>query len=195
MKVRTLFVLVFATICSGCTDTIPEFEGLDPSQLPRPLFSGKTINTMTLTSLSENLLISGECDSRVSGLKAQIIGFKKWDEISEFTFDPFDSDCKDEKFSFSLKSLSQMGFNPSSQFSLNLELKSVTVAGDSLASTVTLIYIPAGKSSPPGMHISSSGGVSSSASYVVKSSVKFSHNNNQSSASYILKTGQANHAP
>lgn len=140
---RFIFPSVLLFLAASCTKSVTQFDTLDSSRIPQPLFSGQTQLTVSVSDPNANFTVSGSCDSRVDSLQFRLASFHEWDQASQFAVANVASvDCKGSgQFSFVLPSLNSLGiYNTTRAVRAQLEARAVTNVGLSSTSTLILEY-------------------------------------------------------
>lgn len=123
----------------GCTKGEPTFELLGASGLPQLLFGGKKSLSLTTNSLSANFPVTGTCDNKISGAVASISALPGM-TLEQMT-SALQIDCEtDGTFSFTIKSLADLGLTPTIGTTYTIEIRAQTTAGLSRASIIKLTY-------------------------------------------------------
>jgi hypothetical protein len=161
---KLTLVIVFSFITLGCTKGVPGFSTLDSSNLPQPLFSGATEETITASSPLQTFAISGDCDSRITDIAGSAEGTAKtFSTLGAMAVSSVSIDCSASgHFSFTLKSLADLGFSPDSGLTYNVDLRAITNGGISNASVIHITYSPG--AGPDPKHILLTGGSTASSS-------------------------------
>ncbi len=198
--------MVVVLFSFGCTKGAPTFETLDSSNIPQPTFSGLTYKSVTTATPSATFPILGECDPRISGLLASAVGVSGSQSINSFAVSTVSVTCaSDGKFSFTLKSLTDLGFTISDNRTYQVEVRGITDAGISRPSTIRILYL-----APKRIFITSGGTQSNtvgprlSIGTTFQAEVRLGHLINdysngaemkaKTSASFIMKSGAAESA-
>lgn len=108
-----------------------------------PKFSGATVKNLSTTSTARTFNIQGECDRKITGLKAQAVGVTStFSAVSELSVGTPVIQCSSQgTFSFELKSLNALGFtsiNDGDRF--EIRLRATTSSGLSRASLIYITY-------------------------------------------------------
>lgn len=204
--VKARYVIVALMFSLGCTKGSPSFETLDIGNIPRPTFAGLSFKSVTTATPSATFAIQGECDRRISGLLATVVGISSAQGVNSVAVSGSSVTCaSDQKFSFTLKSLAALGFAVSDNRTYEVELRAITDAGVSLPSTIRILYL-----TPKRIFITSGGTqsqtvgprLSSGATY--QAEVRLGHLINnyataaemkaKTSANFIMKSGAAESA-
>ena len=173
----------------GCEGGVPDFEGLGKDKIPQPTLAGKTKSSITLTSPDQLIPITGECDARVQGLEVKINGHTDWSPPASLSAATPQVSCSENKsFYLSLKSLGDLGYwDTGVEFSFEIHLHSLTKAGPSGDSVVTVYYkLPASTKGPLG-NLSSAAKTSTSANYKARGRVNSGQSASSSSANYKME--------
>lgn len=135
-------MLISVLFTFGCTKGAPSFETLDPSNIPQPLFSGLTYRSLTTATPTATFPVIGECDPRITGLLATVVGVSSAQSLSAISTAPVNVTCATNgKFSFTLTSLNAMGFSISDNRTYEVELRAVTDGGVSRPSVIRVLYL------------------------------------------------------
>src|SRR3569623_1638265 len=123
--------IVFSFITLGCTKGVPGFNTLDSSNLPQPLFSGATEESIVASSPLETFAISGDCDSRITDIAGSAEGTAStFSTLSAMATSGVTVGCSSSgHFSFTLKSLTDLGYTPANGTSYNIDLRGVPSGG------------------------------------------------------------------
>lgn len=187
MSVRLRFgILTCAIGLVGCTNAKPQFATLDG--IPQPLYFGQVSHTISITSTTSDIPVSGTCDKRIDRMEFRIQGYQDWGPASGFANGAVTDDCKTNgTFAFNLKSLSAMSvWNLTQTVRFTLEAKSIYSVGDSNISLLKIEYvIPVGVA-PGQFRMSQGGGASTSGSFSARSSIGFISGAKSSSSSFTV---------
>lgn len=190
---RFLYFGFFALSLLGCEGGVPEFSELGSNNLPIPTFSGKSTTTITLTSPTQTISLTGECDQRVKDIEVQFKDLSQWGGASEFSLTPPSINCEksSHSFSLSLKGLSQLGFwgQLTQPITFQISLRSSTKIGPSGSSTVNVFYRPADSGKSPLGNISSGSDSSSSSNYKLDARINFGNTQSSASPNYRVEGG------
>lgn len=189
MRPLLLSFLLFGVV--GCSDPTASFTESSEANIPQPTFNGKTAEQITVTSPFTDILVSGECDSRSKALETRMDGSSQWSAITSIAANTPVINCQEKVFSFTVPSLNKLNKNISKSVQLTIEVKALTVAGYSKASTLTILYKPSEskKGNPPGFALGSAGGSQSSASFKLKSRLSHTGRTSMSSNRFQLQSG------
>ena len=164
-----VIILVGSTFLLGCEGGEPDFENLGKDKIPQPTLAGKTKSSITLTSPTQLIPLTGECDSRVQDLEIKIKDHTNWEAPSALAASTPQITCSENKsFFVNLKSVGDLGYwNTGVEFNFEIHLHSLTKAGPSRDSIVTVHYkLPASTKGPLG-NLSSGADTATSANYKV----------------------------
>jgi hypothetical protein len=135
----------------GCVKAEPEFETLDESKIPQPLFEGETTKTIAVADMFANITISGQCHPKIREIlirdpNGQSV-FSSLASLAVSSSVTCSTQCQaDGKgcFTFELTGLRALNQNmaPVAGQVFQFELKGVTAGGVSKASTLRLTYSP-----------------------------------------------------
>lgn len=130
----------------GCTKTAPEFEVLDEDRIPRPQFAGNTVLSLSTSNSASTFNIQGECDQKIRAIMGQAIGSAvSFSGLSALAVSGISVTCAaDQKFSFTLKSLADLGFTPQAGETYEVQLRGETSAGISKPSSIKITFTAAG---------------------------------------------------
>lgn len=134
----TCLILIIAT---GCTGATPEFETLNEEAIPRPTFSGAYLKQITTGDGTQTFAITGECHNKVkniNGMAVDTIG--SFSSVNSLGTSVNVTCATDGKFSFTLKSLTQLGYTLTEGKTYEIQLRSETVAGMSKPSSIKIFY-------------------------------------------------------
>ncbi|MBK7842109.1 MAG: hypothetical protein IPJ71_00220 [Bdellovibrionales bacterium] len=181
----------FILFLLGCEGGVPEFSELGSNRIPNPTFSGKSTTTITLTSPTQTIVLSGECDQRVQDIEVQFKDLSQWAGASEFSVAPPSLNCEKSSHSFSinLKGLTQLGFwgQLTQPLTFQIGLRSSTKIGPSGASTVNVLYRPVDSGKAPLGNVSSGSGSTSSGNYKLDARISFGNTQPSSSPNYRIE--------
>jgi hypothetical protein len=137
----------------GCTKGVPTFSTLDGNNIPQPMFLGATQETLNAASTAETFLITGQCDPKIQNIAGSAVGSAStFSTLSTMSTTPVTINCASSgQFSFTLKSLSDLGFNPQNNQTYDVQLRAITSGGVSNPSTVHIAYSTA--NGPDDKHI------------------------------------------
>lgn len=146
---RTLILAIPFLLSLGCTKGDPGFDVLDANNVPQPLFGGQTSKTVQTQTVADTPAINGECDYKIRGITAQVVGIDGADQpLSRIANSAVTVTCQsDGKFKFTLKTLAGLGFNPVMGTTYEILLRAQTSAGVSKASTLKIFYANVGGTS------------------------------------------------
>lgn len=197
MKQFSQYILFFSCLAlslTACKGGNPEFSDLDPSKIPRPTLSGKTVYSITLTSANQSIPLIGECDPRVLSIEVQIKDLSAWESAENFSSQAPVLKCGESSAAFSLniKSLSQLGYwsHLEQSFSFQLWLRAITKGGASSPTIITVNYKPeeaVGK--PPAGNVSVDARLSTSSNYKMDGRIQFGNSSTASSGQYKIRSG------
>jgi hypothetical protein len=174
MRTAKLLASVSALIALGCTKATPGFDTLDSSSIPQPLFSGATSETVSTTSNSTTFSISGTCDFKINSIVAQAVGAGSQGALSAVSVGTPTVDCQSSgKFSFTLKSLTDLGFSASENQTFVVNLYGMTTSGLSRASSINISFASPNSNGPKRMILTSGGTESSSSGPRLATSTDF----------------------
>lgn len=163
---RRLLLLLLASLLVGCTKGTTEFTTLDSSNLPQPLFNGAMSTSLSATSDATTFSISGQCDSKIRSIQAQIIGVgdTQTDLNHVATSSPTVTCTSNGTFSFTLKSLADLGFTVAENQTYEVQLRGDTSVGLSNASTIMIKFNNPDSNAPVGTLVTLGGTESSTSS-------------------------------
>ena len=127
----------------ACTKATPEFDLLDPNAIPQPKFDGATVKHLTTGSGALTFSITGECDPKIKSIQAKAINasamFSALDSVA--TSLPTVNCSSNGTFSFTLKSLTGLGYSPLTLGNTyEIQFKGLTSAGLSNPSSIYILY-------------------------------------------------------
>jgi hypothetical protein len=140
---RFVHVCLIAGFCwtsLACTKAATEFETLDQSSIPQPTFNGNTSRSFTTSNPAQTFSVSGECDTKIAGITASVIGGVSNVELSSIATAVSVSCQTSGVFSFTLNSLTALGFTPSVGQTYIVELVADTPSGPSNPSQIRITY-------------------------------------------------------
>jgi hypothetical protein len=148
--VRLAFVSALSALTLGCTKGSPNFDSLGADNIPQPLFSGATQETLNASSTSQTFSISGDCDSKIRDISGIAVGTPTgFASLASMAAGAVTVDCAATgHFSFTLKSLNDLGYTAISGQTYNIQLRAITSGGTSNPSTIHLAFSTAGGSDP-----------------------------------------------
>ncbi len=214
-KQSTVFIplVVVMMFSLGCTKGTPTFENLDNSTLPQPKLSGQTSKNVLTTSAGATSDISGECDPKIQDILATVVGVANSSSVglSSIATSVLVKCSNSGTFSFTLKSLTNLGVTLVENKTYVIELRGVTIAGVSRPSQLNLLYAPTGGSGPKRFVLTSGGTESTSTgpriatSTLYQAEVRIDHRSNfvadptaeraaviqKTSTNYRMKIGSA----
>jgi hypothetical protein len=205
MKIYQLYVIAtFMAASLGCTKGTPDFSTLGSDSVPQPKFSGATETSLTATSPSQIFSISGDCDTNIRDITGTAVGTATaFSTLTAMSTSGVTVNCSSTgTFSFTLKSLTDLGYTPVDGTTYDIQLRAITSGGTSNPSTIHIVYSSSGGASPNRILITSGGTESSSGERIssggghFKAQIRVSNRiNAYSSAStqdaMTLKTGGA----
>jgi hypothetical protein len=129
---------------------------LDQGVIPMPLFAGSNqLEVLSLTD-TQTYAIQGQCDHRIQSLSAAATGAANATNLQSMTTGGLNVTCaQDGQFSFTLKSLTDLGFAPQDNGTYTIQLFAVTRAGNSNPSTIRIVYSKEGGTGPKRILITS----------------------------------------
>ena len=136
----------------GCTQATPEFEVLDEDNIPRPTFDGEFSKVFPTDNGASTFAVSGECDRKIRALHGMPVGLTSTFEASmkSLVVSGVNLTCSsDGKFSFELKSLTDLGFTPVEGKVFEIQIRAETSAGFSKPSTIRIAYSKAAGTKHP----------------------------------------------
>lgn len=141
--VGRFLILGLSVFSLACTQATPEFEQLDPNNIPQPKFNGATTTTVTVTSTGNPVgVISGECNPKIRSISARAVNVvTAFSDLASITSTSSVTCSSDGKFTLTLKSLTDLGFSPLTlENTYEVQLKGFTSAGLSPASSIFIRY-------------------------------------------------------
>lgn len=131
----------------SCTKGQPDIQMISEDAIPRPLFTGNAMNNRTLKpiitdSSTTGFQIDGECDPKIASIQGLAVGSSN-SQISSVDFfaSSVSISCSsDGRFSFQLKSLTDLGYTPVEGTVYVIELRGVTSGGISKPSIIRITY-------------------------------------------------------
>lgn len=152
-------ISALALITLGCTKGTPNFTDLGADNLPQPMFSGKTSITIPTNNPAQTFAIVGQCDQKISDLLATANGTSSaFSTIAALVNSPVIVNCATSgTFSFTLKSLTDLGYSPLDGHTYDIELRGVTTGGISHASVIHIAFTSTGSPDPKHIMITSGG--------------------------------------
>jgi hypothetical protein len=140
MYKELIALLILWTFAIGCTKTDPVFESsLNSKSPPLTNLDGELSWSLATNDLTGMLNIFGICSDKSISIEWSTNNGNTWQSIENLT--PHDSDCTDQKFSFTLTNPNQYyNVNINQNQSLILLLRSISKLGKSNLSTLTVVY-------------------------------------------------------
>lgn len=136
-------ILIFSTAAAvvGCTKSSPSFEGLDSSNLPQPLFNGRSSVIKETASPATLYQVDGQCDPRIRDIVASVReGSSASGPLNTIATSVSVQCATHGRFSFVLKSLTGLGITPAEGQTYHVDLRAVTLGGLSQASTINIHF-------------------------------------------------------
>jgi hypothetical protein len=142
MRISQWCLILIFFFSLACTKSQPDFAVIDEDNIPRPLFSGSTKKQLFTGNNNLTFKINGECDPKISEIKGTAIGTNyNAANMRELTVNDISLTCtSDGKFSFELKSLSNLGYTLTENSVYEIQLRGVTTAGMSKPSSILITY-------------------------------------------------------
>lgn len=140
-------ILGLCALVLGCTKGNPTFSDLGSDNIPQPLFSGASSETLQSATATQTYVISGECDPKIESILATTVGLTTAQVSlnSLATTSSVSINCGTTgKFSFTLKSLTDLGFTIVDNRTYDIELRGVTSGGLSRSSLIHIVYSTGG---------------------------------------------------
>ncbi len=144
--VSRFLILGLSLFSLACTKATPEFEQLDPNNIPQPKFNGATTTNVSVTSTGNAVgVINGECDPKIKGITARAVNVvNAFSDLTSIASTSAVTCSSDGKFTLNLKSLTDLGFSPLVlENTYEIQLKGMTSAGLSRASSIFIRYTSA----------------------------------------------------
>lgn len=115
---------------------------LDEDAIPRPKFSGQTTKNIATSSKTATFAISGECDSKIRSIVGAATGTNStFDSLSSLATSTVSVTCStDGKFSFTMKSLTDLGFTVNDGETYEVQLRAMTSGGVSKPSYIKIAF-------------------------------------------------------
>jgi hypothetical protein len=115
---------------------------LNEDAIPRPKFSGSTTKNLATSDSSATFGIQGECDPKIRSILGSATGTNAtFDSLSSLAVSGVTVTCAtDGKFSFTLKSLSDLGFTVTEGETYEVQLRAETSGGTSKPSYIRIFY-------------------------------------------------------
>lgn len=138
-------ILIGLAFATACTQATPDLTVLDEDAIPRPKFSGDTTKNISTSSSTNTFAIAGECDSKIRSIVGSATGTNStFDSLSSLSASTVSVTCStDNKFSFTLKSLTDLGFTPVDGQTYEIQLRAQTSGGTSKPSYIKITYAQA----------------------------------------------------
>jgi hypothetical protein len=139
---RACLIIIYLLVGAACTQGTPDLQVLNEDAIPRPKFAGSTIKNMTTSSSSVTFDIQGECDPKIRSILGAATGTNAtFDSLSSLAVSGVTVTCAtDGKFSFTLKSLSDLGFSVTEGETYEVQLRAETSGGLSKPSYIRILY-------------------------------------------------------
>ncbi len=155
---RIALLCLILIVGTGCTEATPQFEDLGEEGIPRPKFSGSYLKQITTGDNLQTFQINGECDKKIRSINGFAVGTTStFGSIHSLAVSGVNVTCStDGKFSFELKSLSDLGYTVTEGSVYEIQIRSETSAGMSKASLIKILYSTTAGGSRP-IRISSGG--------------------------------------
>src|ERR1035437_3938388 len=152
-------ISALALITLGCTKGTPSFTDLGSDNLPQPMFLGRTSITIPTNNPAQTFAIVGQCDQKIHDLLATANGTSAaFSTIVALVNSPVIVNCATTgTFSFTLKSLLDLGYSPLDGHTYDIELRGVTTGGVSHASVIHIAFSSTGGPDPQHIMITSGG--------------------------------------
>jgi hypothetical protein len=148
---RIALLCLSLIIASGCTKATPEFETLNEDSIPWPTFNGQKTKNIVTGDAAETFVINGECNSKIRDLTGIAVGTtSSFSAVDALAVSGISVTCSsDGKFSFTLKSLTDLGYTPTEGTVYEIQLRGSTTAGMSKASSIKILYSTSAGSTRP----------------------------------------------
>jgi hypothetical protein len=148
--VQLALVSALSALTLGCTKGAPNFESLGADNIPQPLFSGATQETLNASSTSQTFSITGDCDSKIRDISGLAVGTTTaFSSLASLAVSAVTVACATTgHFSFTLKSLNDLGYTALSGQTYNIQLRAITSGGTSNPSTIHIAFSTAGGPDP-----------------------------------------------
>jgi hypothetical protein len=138
---RVAVCCLILIIASGCTGANPEFDTLNEDGIPRPTFSGAYLKQITTGDPNQTFSINGECNTKVRGINGMAVGtIGTFSSVSSLATSINVTCSSDGKFSFTMKSLTDLGYTVAEGTTYEIQLRSETSAGMSKPSSIKIYY-------------------------------------------------------
>jgi hypothetical protein len=144
----------------GCTKGTPNFSDLGNADLPQPIFNGgSTEQSLTANTASQTFAISGTCDPKIRDITGFAVGTNSaFATLQAMSTGTVNVQCSTQgTFSFTLKSLTDLGYTPVNGQICDIQLRAVTKAGISNPSTIHITFSTTGGADPKHLMITSGG--------------------------------------
>jgi hypothetical protein len=127
---------------------------------------------MAAASSTQTFAISGTCDSKIRDISGTAVGTATaFSTLSSMSTGGVTVNCSSTgTFSFTLKSLADLGYTVVSGTTYDIQLRAITSGGTSRPSTIHIVYSTTGGADPHHILITSGGTESSSAERIALSS-------------------------
>lgn len=139
---HTCLILTGCLVLAACTKGQPDFQVINEDRIPQPTFLGATTKSIITASSTTDFLINGECDPKISDLKATALNPSvSASSLREMTNSGLTITCPSNgKFQFELKSFSGLGISPTEGMVYEIDVQGITSAGLSRASKIRITY-------------------------------------------------------
>lgn len=147
---KDCLILSCLLLQAACTQGTPELTVLDEDVIPRPMFSGSTVKQMATSSSTQTFSINGECDSQIRALQGSATGTNStFSTLAAMSVSSVSVTCStDGKFSFVLKSLTDLGYTATEGQTYEIQLRGETSGGISKPSLIKIMYGAAANGRP-----------------------------------------------
>ncbi|MGE4133448.1 MAG: hypothetical protein AB7F86_17535 [Bdellovibrionales bacterium] len=135
-------IVVWALTALACSKATPEFDSLDGSLIPMPKFEdGSTLKVISTTSGGKTYSINGKCDQKIRRLSILAVGIATASTtLDSMSTNPSVTCATNGTFSFTLKSLLDMGYELNEGKTYEIQLRGETSAGSSNPSYIRITY-------------------------------------------------------
>ena len=151
LVMRIVVCCLSLIIAVGCTKATPEFETLNEDSIPVPTFNGSKTKNIVTGNAGETFTINGECNAKIRDINGLAVGTaSSFATLTGLATSAINVTCStDGKFSFTLKSLTDLGYTPTEGTVYEIQIRGETSAGMSKASAIKILYSTAAGSSRP----------------------------------------------